>query len=57
MKHKHRFQFVEEIGTHPIFKIIDVKDVWNMERKCIGWVKARFRFVCECGKSKYVEEK
>ena len=57
MKHKHNFQFVKEIPTYPIYKILDMKEVWNMEKKCIGWNRPKCKFVCICGKVKLVDEK
>ena len=53
-KHNHNWQFSEKIPAHPMWKIIDVKEVWNMERECIGWSKSMLEFVCECGERKLV---
>ena len=44
MKHKHKFQLVSEIKS------------WYSSDKQL-WLPANYKFVCECGKVKYVTEK
>lgn len=58
MKHKHKWQYMERIGPTPLYTFGD-----DLEPKPWGFVavngytKPYLKFVCECGKTKIVEEK
>ena len=50
-EHQHKWKFMEHLPAHPLWRIKEVNDVWDMEKEYIGWTKT---FACVCGQAKRV---